>query len=210
LENEKEATMKRTLALPSLAVALLIGLAAATAVSLTTGVPKASAYYLANGCDEYDPERGITYVCTPDRTTFYTPDGINPNWVWAGADYSSYASSGSFGDSGDFTINDPIGIPPPAPFDPGKDYCSEPWFGWSPFEGGWQHACYNHDVCYGSQLGRKYCDVNFWKDMISACKNFGWYNPARYACYADARVWYQAVVWFGADHYRPRATSFEP
>jgi hypothetical protein len=198
--------MKRTLALPSLAAALLIALAAAAAVSLSAGVPKASAYYLANSCDEYDPARGVTYVCTPDRTTFYTPDGINPNSVWVGAGYSSPYKS-----IGDVTINDGFGIPPPAPFNPGKDYCSEPWYGWSPFEGIWEHACYNHDVCYGSQLGRKYCDANFWKDMISVCKsNYAWYNPSRYACYWDARIWYQAVVWFGADHYRPRATSFEP
>ena len=47
--------MKRTLALPSLAAALMIALTAAVAVSLTAGVPKASAYYLANGCDEFDP-----------------------------------------------------------------------------------------------------------------------------------------------------------
>ena len=197
--------MKRMLALPSLAVALMVALAAAAAVSLSAGVPKASAYYLANGCDEYDPARGITYICTPDRTTFYTPDGINPNWVYPGAGYSAVKSIGYV------PINDSLGIPPPAPFNPGKDYCSEPWYGWSPFEGIWQRACYNHDVCYGSQLGRKYCDANFWRDLIDACKsNYAWYNPARYPCFADARVWYQAVVWFGGGHYRPRATSFEP
>ena len=90
--------MKRTLALPSLAAALMIALAAAVAVSLTAGVPKASAYYLANGCDEFDPARGITYRCTPDRTTFYTPDGINPNWVYPGTKASALAL-------GDYTIN---------------------------------------------------------------------------------------------------------
>ena len=30
----------------------------------------------------------------------------------------------------------------------------QPGVAWSPFEGGWQIACYNHDVCYGSQKGR--------------------------------------------------------
>jgi hypothetical protein len=200
--------MKRIFALPALSVALVLALAAAVAVSLSAGVPKASAYYLANGCDEYDPDRGITYVCTPDRTTFYTPDGINPNWVYQGAGYSSFKSVG------DVTILDlGGGIPPPAPFNASKDYCSEPWFGWSPFEGSWQRACYNHDVCYGSQLGRKYCDVTFWTEMVAACKaNYGawWAVVAKYACFADARIWYQAVVWFGAGHYKPRGSSSEP
>jgi hypothetical protein len=197
--------MKRIFALPAVAVALMLALAAAVAVSLSAGVPKASAYVLANGCDEFDPDRGITYVCTPDRTTFYTPDGINPNWVYAGAGYFSFKSFGNV------TIIDNIGIPPPAPFNPGKDYCSNPWFGWSPFEGYWQRACYNHDVCYGSQLGRKYCDVNFWKEMISACKSaYAWYDPRRYACFFDAQVWYKFVRDYGASHYVPRKTSFEP
>src|SRR5690349_13664164 len=101
--------MKRTLALPSLAVALMIALAAAVAVSLSAGVPKASAYYLANGCDEYDPATGTTYRCTPDRTTFYTPDGINPNLVYPGTKAGGY-------DLGGLTINDNIGIPPAAPY----------------------------------------------------------------------------------------------
>ena len=141
--------MKRTLALPSLAAALMIALAAAVAVSLTAGVPKASAYYLANGCDIYNEYNGKIYRCTPDRTTYYTPDGLNPNWVAPGTEGKAYV-----GDFGDFTINDNIGIPPPAPYLYYRDYCSNP--NWLPaaFEGHWQVACYNHDVCYGSQKGR--------------------------------------------------------
>jgi hypothetical protein len=199
--------MKRTVALPALAVALMLAVAAAVVVSLSAGVPRASAYVLANGCDEYDPDRGITYRCTPDRSTFYTPDGVDPTRVYVGAGYGTFKAIGTV------TINDTLGIPPPAPYKAGKDYCSEPWFGWSPFEGIWQPACYNHDVCYGSQLGRKYCDSRFWMDMAATCRaNFGaWYAlVAKYACLADARIWYQAVVWFGASHYKPRATSFEP
>lgn len=197
--------MKRIVALPALAVALMLAVAAAVVGSLSPAVPKASAYVLSNGCDEYDPARGITYRCTPDRSTFYTPDGIDPTRVYVGAGYSTLKSFGGM------TVYDSLGIPPPAPFNSSKDYCSEPWFGWSPFEGGWQHACYNHDVCYGSQLGRKYCDSHFWIDMASVCRaNYAWYNPARYACLADARIWYQAVVWYGAGHYRPRQTSLEP
>jgi hypothetical protein len=192
--------MKRICALPALAVALMLAVVAALAVSLSAGVPKASAYYLANGCDEYDPNKGVTYRCTPDRTTFYTPDGINPNWVYPGTK--------SFGD---LTINDNIGIPPPAAYRAGRDYCSNPEWAWSPFEGNWEVACYNHDVCYGSQKGRLYCDVNFWKDMVGACKaSYAWYNPARYACFLDASAWYTAVRLYGAGHYVPRQTSFEP
>jgi hypothetical protein len=197
--------MKRIVALPALAVALMLAVAGAVAVSLAVAVPKASAYVLANGCDEYDPARGVTYRCTPDRTTFYTPDGINPNWVYPG----TKIIIDDFG--GDATVYDNLGIPPPAPYVQGRDYCSNPEWAWSYFEGIWQRACYNHDVCYGSQLGRTYCDVNFWKDIISACKaNYGWYHPYRYWCFSDAGDWYLGVRIGGASHYRPRQTSFEP
>lgn len=196
--------MKRIVALPAVAVALMLALAAAVVVSLSSGVPKASAYVLANGCDEYDPARGITYRCTPDRWSFYTPDGIDPNRVYVGA-------NGAIKSFGGLTINDSLGIPPPAPFVAGKDYCSNPEWAWSYFESIWQPACYNHDVCYGSQLGRKYCDVNFWKDTISACKaHYGWYHPYRYWCFSDAVDWYMAVRIAGGSHYKPRRTSFEP
>jgi hypothetical protein len=199
--------MKRTLALPSLAAALMIALAAAAVVSLSAGVPKASAYYLANGCDEFDPNRGITYRCTPDRTTFYTPDGINPNSVYPGT------KAGGDGFGGGFTVNDNIGIPPPAPYVAGRDYCSNPEWAWTPFEGNWQVACYNHDVCYGSQKGRLYCDATFWRETIAACKaNYSawWAVVAKLACYSDAATWYAAVRLFGASHYKPRQTSYEP
>jgi hypothetical protein len=202
--EREEAVMRRIVAAPVLAAVLALAAVGALAGSLSPAVPKASAYVLSNGCDEYDPARGITYRCTPDRSTFYTPDGVDPNRVYVGAGYSAIKNLG------EFTINDTLGIPPPAPFNPSRDYCSEPWFAWSPFESGWQRACYNHDVCYGSQLGRKYCDVTFWKEASAYCKSFSWYNPARYYCLSDARIWYQGIVWFGANHYKPRLTSFEP
>jgi hypothetical protein len=119
--------------------------------------------------------------------------------------------AGGDGLGGGFTINDNIGIPPPAPYVAGRDYCSNPEWAWSPFEGMWQSACYNHDVCYGSQRGRLYCDVNFWRDASGACKaSYAWYNPTRYACLWDAGTWYIAVRLFGASHYVPRRTSYEP
>jgi hypothetical protein len=193
----------RVAVVPVVAAALALAAAGAVALSLSPVVPKASAYVLGNGCDEYDPTRGIYYRCTPDRTTFYTPDGINPNSVPVGARYSS------FGD-GLGTIYDTGGIPPPAPYRAGRDYCSNPWFANSAYEGKWQFSCYKHDVCYGSQKGRKYCDVQFWKDMVAECKRFGWYNPDRYGCLLDARLWYYAVRWFGVPSYVPRRTSLEP
>ena len=82
--------MKRTLALPSLVAALMIALVAAVAVSLTAGVPKASAYYLANGCDSYNEYNGKIYRCTPDGRPYYTPDGLNPNWVAPGTEGKAY------------------------------------------------------------------------------------------------------------------------
>jgi hypothetical protein len=192
-------------------IVLALVSAALTAVggSVTPLVPKASAYYLANGCDEYDPDRGLTYRCTPDRSTFYTPDGLDPTRVYAGSGYSAISTSRLA--SRNVTVNDPILIPPPAPYRSGRDYCSNSWFGWSAFEGIWQYSCYEHDVCYGSQLGRKYCDVQFWHHMIGACKShYASYNPARYTCFVDAVGWYAAVKLFGGSHYKPRQTSFEP
>lgn len=196
---------------PLVAAALIAAAAGAVALSASPLLPKASAYVLSNGCDEYDPARALYYRCTPDRSTFYTPDGVDPNRVYAGTGYSGEKATGSFRIKPSSTYNDPGGIPPPAPFSSGKDYCSNGWLGWSPFEAIWQRACYNHDVCYGSQLGRKYCDVRFWRNMISACKShYGWYDPRRYACFADAIDWYTAVRAFGSRHYKPRKTSFEP
>lgn len=194
-------TYTRRAALVVLA-ALLVGLAALTTPQLA---PTASAYVLKDGCSEYDPDRNITYWCVPNLSTFYTPDGVDPTRVAIGTNYFGEYFSSSFADGGE------AGPPPPAPYVAGRDYCSNSWFGWSPFEGIWQYTCYRHDVCYGSQLGRKYCDVNFWKNMASDCKShYGWYDPTRYACLANAREWYYVVRWFGASHYKPRQTSFEP
>ena len=190
-----------------LATLLALGIAGGLGPSAFVGT--ASAYVLANGCDEYDPARAITYRCVPDRSTFYTPDGVNPSWVPVGTEYPG-ETYGALRHAVGLTINDHLGIPPPAPYHSWKDYCSNPWWAPSPFEGKWNYTCYRHDVCYGSQLGRKYCDVQLWHNLISDCKTYGWYNPARYACFADAAEWYVAVRQFGAGHYVPRTTSYEP
>jgi hypothetical protein len=198
--------MKRTLALPSLAVALILALAAAVVVSLSASVPKASAYYLANGCDIYNEYNGVVYRCTPDRTTYYTPDGLNPNYVYPGTEGKAFADDLG----GGLTIYDNIGIPPPAPFDYGRDYCSNPPGIPATFEGRWQVACYNHDVCYGSQKGRLHCDVKFWQDMVFACKGMWASNFIKEWCIGEADQWYTFVRVFGAGHYKPRLTSYEP
>ena len=197
--------MKRICALPAVAVALMLAAAAAVVVSLSAGVPKASAYVLANGCDEYNPVNGKTYRCTPDRSTFYTPDGLNPNWVWPGTEGKAFRD-----DLGGVTINDNIGIPPPAAYVPSRNYCSKPGWLYSPFAGRWNYACYNHDVCYGSQKGRLYCDVVFWREMVSACTSRWAPDPLHDACISEADLWYSTVRIFGQSHYKPRQTSYEP
>jgi len=198
--------MKRIVALPALSVALMLTLAAAVVVSLAAGVPNASAYFLANGCDVYDEYNGKIYWCTPDRTTYYTPDGLNPSWVYPGTEGKTFGDDLGEG----LTINDSIGIPPPAPFSYSRDYCSEP--DWLPatFEGRWQRACYDHDVCYGSQKGRLYCDVRLWRDMVFACRSMWASNFVKEWCMAEADTWYTFVRAFGAAHYKPRLSSYEP
>lgn len=194
-------TYTRRAALVVLA-ALLVGLAALTTPQLA---PTASAYMLRDGCSEYDPDRDITYTCVPDRSTFYTPDGIDPTRVIQGTEYSGETRMYDGDGSGSV-------IPPPAPYVAGRDYCSNPWYGNSSYEHLWQYSCYRHDVCYGSQLGRKYCDVMFWHHMGQDCKAAYavWEVWDRYPCLFDARLWYWAVRWKGASHYKPRQSSEEP
>ena len=108
------------------------------------------------------------------------------------------------------TINDNIGIPPPAAYVPSRSYCSKPGWLYSPFAGRWNYACYNHDVCYGSQKGRLYCDVVFWREMVSACTSRWAPDPLHDACISEADLWYSTVRIFGQPHYKPRQTSYEP
>lgn len=143
--------------------------------------------------DEYDAQRNITYRCTPDGSGFYTPDGIDPTTIRQ----LTYVGS----------------IPPPAPYRHWRDYCSDPWFSWNPYESMWNPACYRHDVNYGSQVGRQYADTVFWKDMSSACRSRfnGWLETTRrWDCLYNARKWYYAIRWFGEGNYRPRQSSSEP
>jgi hypothetical protein len=201
--DNKEVNVNRS----ALRIVLLAALGVALVIGAVT-IPRASAYVLANGCDEYDPARNKTYVCTPSRSDFYTPDGVDPAAVPVGTNYGSDVSSRT--GPQDVYCCDGGAIPPPAPYRAGRDYCSNPWYGNSAYESRWQYTCYRHDVCYGSQLGRKHCDSQFWRNMIADCKAFSWYNPDRYACFADAAVWYAAVRWSGASHYKPRTSSTQP
>jgi hypothetical protein len=181
------------------------------------GVPSAaSSYPVDDGsyCNEYDPDRGIYYDCTPDQSTFYTPEGEDPASYTAasGGGTDPYAGGGGGAAFRDNLPGDGGGsIPPPAPYDSSKNYCSAPWIASNDYEASWDPACYRHDVCYGSQLGRKYCDVRFWKDMANVCRsNYGMWDPRRYGCLADARSWYWAVRQWGDSHYNPRTSSSEP
>lgn len=162
-------------------------------------------------CDVYDTARGIRYVCTPDGTAFMTPDGINPNTISpSGGACNPY--------TGDRCLAWASNIPPPAAYRSDRDYSSDPLdslgpFGRVAFERVLNRASYNHDVCYGSQLGRKYCDSQFWKDMTKACSSsYGsvWEFPLKLDCWAQAKVWYLAVRGLGDSHYKPRTSSLEP
>jgi hypothetical protein len=180
------------------------------------GVPSAASSYPVDdgsSCNEYDPDRGIYYYCTPDYSSLYTPEGEDPAWYTgaSGGGYDPYAGGGGAALRDNLPGDGGGSIPPPAPYDSSKNYCSAPWFAWNPYEGSWNFGCYRHDVCYGSQLGRKYCDVRFWKDMANVCRNnYDWYDPRRYDCLADARELYYAVRQFGDSHYNPRTSSSEP
>jgi len=196
----------------SVGLGSLAALTAALVAALTVSAP-ASAYILSNGCDEYDPARAAYYQCVPDRTTFYTPDGVNPNSVPEGTGYPGETRQIAFLDDGGGSVNisDNVMIPPPAPYRAGRDYCSNPWYAYSAYEGIWQYSCYLHDVCYGSQKGRKYCDVRFWHDTIADCKSHhALYDPRRYDCFSDATAWYWAIRIAGAGHYVPRQSNLEP
>lgn len=63
------------------------------------------------------------------------------------------------------------------------------------------NACHAHDNCYAnkpygnSQWGRLQCDNAFMNDMRASCRSrYGSWNPARYACYDVANLYFGAVV----------------
>ena len=109
-------------------------------------------------------------------------------------------------------------IPRPAPYRGDRDYSSDPdWatyvakdIGLDPklFEWDWNPASYQHDVCYGNQEGRLYCDVKFWDRLSQNC-TFG-FSTRRANCYLLAGAWYTAVRAFGGPAYKPRQSSLEP
>ena len=185
------------------------------------------------GCqDLHDYERDIWYYCTPNGSTFYTPDGLDP--TAGGPEYGGgcdpyggspkpcptvAANRYEWAEEGPM-IPDPgpggTTIPSPAPFSYSRDYCSDPWFAQSAFEDLFQRSCYNHDVCYGSQLGRTYCDTRFWRDVSAACYTIVRYHSGiayriQYRqCLYDGRQWYTGIRLFGASHYKPRKSSNQP
>ena len=144
--------------------------------------------------DAYDEVRGLHYRCTDDGS-FEAPDGALAEAVSLGASPAALAAT-----------------PPPAPYDAAKDYSSNPRLvPVDGFERLWNPASYEHDLCYGSQLGRTSCDLGFWDGMVEACRGaFGRWQLLRYDCFATARLWYLAVRHVGGPFYRPRASADEP
>lgn len=94
------------------------------------------------------------------------------------------------------------GITAPKPYRSNHDYSSNPAIGDTFYDGLWNHAAYDHDICYGSQLhSRLDCDQHLHAELNAACAKAG---LVAFACRIDAWVWYQAVRLYGASHYRPR------
>jgi hypothetical protein len=55
--------------------------------------------------------------------------------------------------------------------------------------------CARHDLCYDSPTDKKVCDVRLLQDMRKNCADkYGSFNPARYACYNTASIYFAAVV----------------
>jgi hypothetical protein len=116
------------------------------------------------------------------------------------------------------------GIPAPAPYRSDRDYSSDPdfvqngsfvispaiYWAWGQAERHVNRVAYDHDVCYGSQLGQLFCDVRWHKDGIASCKSYSWANPLRYACYGFVRGGYEGMRRIGRSHYRVRMSSSEP
>ena len=150
--------MKRICALPAVAVALMLALVAALAVSLSAGVPKASAYYLANGCDSFDRvSTALSTAAPPTASTYYTPDGLNPELDLSRDPSKWFATTSAAAGSPQRQHRHPTGGAVTLP--PGL--LQQPEVVPGDVRGRLAVACYNHDVCYGSQKGRLYCDVWF-------------------------------------------------
>jgi len=57
--------------------------------------------------------------------------------------------------------------------------------------------CARHDICYGGSTDKKVCDIRLFQDMKTNCNHaFASWNPSRYACYATAGIYFNAVVAF--------------
>ncbi len=76
--------------------------------------------------------------------------------------------------------------------------------------GSLEKACNCHDLCYAygeSTYGmdRTACDKKFSKDMTKLCeRKFGSWNPLRYACKAQALIYYGAVRAGGSMAWAPK------
>ncbi len=172
-------------------------------------------YPQVSGCvNESDPMTGEWYICAPSGS-LYTPDWQDPaRYRYEGSACNPYNGDGRCSKS---ELNYPVdtaGIPPPAWYNDRLNYISSPEWVPSPiriYERVWNFAAYRHDSCYGSQLGRTYCDVNFWRDMSGLCKaHYPPWRYDRYLCIGMARSWYFAVGAAGESHYIPRISILQP
>jgi hypothetical protein len=143
-----------------------------------------------------------------------TPDGLDPARIGVSAE-SGWTPAVDCCDGG---------IPPAAPYRSDRDYSSDPdyvkygsfvlnpaiWWAWGEVERKLNGVAYQHDSCYGSQLGQLFCDARWHKDGMSACKSYSWGNPLRYACFGFVRGGYQGMRWVGGGSYKPRTSHLEP
>jgi hypothetical protein len=163
--------------------------------------------------DLYDSTRGISYRCNGARTAFLLPDGTDPD---------AYGATGASASA----VDPCCSIPRPAPYNASRDYSSDPDFtSGVPGLGAYveeiertvNRAAYNHDVCYGSQLGQKYCDSRWSKDGNAACLSayggfftWPWTALKKFDCLFFVRAGWLGMKAVGALHYKPRRSSAEP
>lgn len=78
-------------------------------------------------------------------------------------------------------------------------------------------VAYSHDVCYGSQLGQRYCDAAWSKEGNAACLSayggfltWPWTALKKYDCLFFVRAGWLGMRAIGWIHYKPRTSSAQP
>jgi hypothetical protein len=110
----------------------------------------------------------------------------------------------------------PIGVPPPATYDSNKDYSSDDGL-FGPYEGLFNKASYDHDLCYGSQIyAKSQCDEALAENLERDCDTdwklwalvpfTGGLSEA--GCQTAVSLTWAVVT--AANHYKPRTSSRQP